>query len=138
MITRLNLDCIATAYPYEYRAFSEAYSAFDDKYSPTGDIGEHARWVVDAVSDPMVDAFQSDPNFGMPDIEDNNLVKAMKRILIRFSEDGIRAYPVVLDSETQFEVFFGVENVSQELLDLMGGKVVTEEYEYSDDIHVGW
>ena len=129
MITRLNLDCIATAYPYEYRAFSEAYSAFDDKYSPTGDIGEHARWVVDAVSDP---------NFGMPDIEDSNLVKAMKRILIRFSEDGIRAYPVVLDSETQFEVFFGVKNVSQELLDLMGDNVVTEEYEDSPDIFVAW
>jgi hypothetical protein len=44
----------------------------------------------------------------------------------------------VLDSETQFELFFGVENVSQELLDLMGDKVVTEEYEHSDDIHVGW
>ena len=138
MITRLNLDCIATVYPYEYREFSEAYSAFDDKYCLAGGIGEHARWVVDAVSDPMVDAIQNDPNFGMPDIEDNNLAKAIKRILLRFSEDGIRAYPVVLDSETRFEVFFGVENVTQELLDLMGAEVVTEEYEVNDDIHVGW
>lgn len=31
MITRLNFDCIATVYPYECCAFSEAYSAFDDK-----------------------------------------------------------------------------------------------------------
>ena len=46
MITRLNLDRIATVYPYEYRAFSEAYSAFDGKYSPGGELGDRARLVA--------------------------------------------------------------------------------------------
>lgn len=47
-------------------------------------------------------------------------------------------FPAVLDSETQFELFFGVENPTHELLDLMGEKVVTEEYEDNQDIFVAW
>lgn len=138
MITRLNLDCIARVYPYEYRAFSEAYEKFYDKYSFDGNLGEHARWVVDAVSDPMIDAVQNIPNIGMPDIEDNQMVLAMKRIIRRFDCDNITVRPAVIDNESKFEVFFGVENPTSELIDLMGEKVITEEYEPDDDIHVGW
>jgi hypothetical protein len=129
MITRLNLDCIATAYPYEYRAFNEAYSAFDDKYSPAGELGEKARFAANAATNP---------DYRIDDEDDAAFVKAIKDIIDRFANDGIRVFPAVLDSETQFELFFGVENPTRELLDLMGDKVVTEEYEDSPDIFVAW
>lgn len=129
MITRLNLDCIATVYPYEYRAFSEAYSAFDDKYSPEGELGSRARLVANAATNP---------NYHIDDENVAALVKSVKDIIDRFANDGIRVFPAVLDSETQFEVFFGVENPTRELIDLMGDKVVTEEYEDSPDIFVAW
>ena len=129
MITRLNLDCIATAYPYEYRAFSEAYSDFDDKYSPAGELGEQARLVANAATNP---------DYRIDDEDDAAFVKAIRNIIDRFANDGIRVFPAVLDSETQFELFFGVENPTRELLDLMGDKVVTEEYEDSPDIFVAW
>ena len=128
MITRLNLDCIATVYPNEYQAFSEAYDKFSDKYCSTGDLGEHARWVADAVSDPI----------DFPDEEDTVLTNAVKELIKRFERDGIQVYPVVLDSETEFELFFGVNNVTRKLIDLMGNNVVTEEYEESGDIYVAW
>lgn len=129
MITRLNLDCIATVYPYEYRAFSEAYSAFDDKYSPEGELGEQARLVANAATNP---------DYRIDDADDAAFVKAIKDIIDRFANDGIRVFPAVLDSETQFELFFGVENPTRELLDLMGDNVITEEYEDSPDIFVAW
>lgn len=129
MITRLNLDCIATAYPYEYRAFSEAYSAFDDKHSPAGELGEQARFAANAATNP---------DYRIDDEDDAVFVKAIKDIIERFADDGIRVFPAVLDSETQFELFFGVENLTRELIDLMGDKVVTEEYEDSPDIFVAW
>lgn len=129
MITRLNLDCIATAYPYEYRAFSEAYSAFDDKYSPAGELGEKARFAVNAATNP---------DYHIDDEDDAVFVKAIKDIIERFADDGIRVFPAVLDSETQFELFFGVENPTRELIDLMGDNVVTEEYGDSPDIFVAW
>ena len=129
MITRLNLDCIATAYPYEYRAFSEAYSAFDDKYSPTGELGEQARFAANAATNP---------DYRIDDEADAAFVKAIRDIIDRFANDGIRVFPAVLDSETQFELFFGVENPTRELLDLMGDNVITEEYEDSPDIFVAW
>lgn len=129
MITRLNLDCIATVYPYEYCAFSEAYSAFDDKYSPDGELGEQARLVANAATNP---------DYRIDDADDAAFVKAIKDIIDRFANDGIRVFPAVLDSETQFELFFGVENPTRELLDLMGDEVVTEEYEDSPDIFVAW
>lgn len=129
MITRLNLDCIATVYPYEYRAFSEAYSAFDDKYSPEGELGEQARFAASSATNP---------DYRIYDEDDAAFVKAIKDIIDRFANDGIRVFPAVLDSETQFEVFFGVENPTRELIDLMGDKVVTEEYEDSPDIFVAW
>ena len=129
MITRLNLDCIATAYPYEYRAFSEAYSDFDDKYSPTGELGEQARLVANAATNPAN---------RIDDEADAAFVKAIKDIIDRFANDGIRVFPAVLDSETQFELFFGVENPTRELIDLMGDNVVTEEYGDSPDIFVAW
>ncbi len=129
MITRLNIDCIATAYPYEYRAFSEAYSAFDDKYSREGELGEQARFVANAATNP---------DYRIEDEDDAAFVKAIKDIIDRFVNDGIRVFPAVLDSEPQVELFFGVENPTRELLDLMGDKVVTEEYEDSPDIFVAW
>ena len=129
MITRLNLDCIATAYPYEYRAFSEAYSDFDDKYSPAGELGEQARFAANAATNP---------DYRIDDEADAAFVKAIRDIIDRFANDGIRVFPAVLDSETQFELFFGVENPTRELLDLMGDNVVTEEYEDSPDIFVAW
>ena len=129
MITRLNLDCIATVYPYEYRAFSEAYSDFDDKYSPTGELGEQARFAANAATNP---------DYRIDDEADAAFVKAIRDIIDRFANDGIRVFPAVLDSETQFELFFGVENPTRELLDLMGDKVITEEYEDSPDIFVAW
>lgn len=129
MITRLNLDCISTVYPYEYRAFSEAYSAFDDKYSPAGELGEQARFAANAATNP---------DYRIDDEADAAFVKAIRNIIDRFANDGIRVFPVVLDSETQFELFFGVENPTRELLDLMGDNVVTEEYEDSPDIFVAW
>ena len=129
MITRLNLDCIATAYPYEYRAFSEAYSDFDDKYSPAGELGEQARFAANAATNP---------DYRIDDEADAAFVKAIRDIIDRFANDGIRVFPAVLDSETQFELFFGVENPTRELLDLMGDKVITEEYEENDDIYVGY
>lgn len=131
MITRLNFDCIATVYPYEYRAFSEAYSAVDDKYSMEGGLGEQARSVANAATNP---------NYHIDDDDEDvaALVKAVKDIIDRFANDGIRVFPVVLDSETEFDLFFGVETPTRELLDLMGDKVVTEEYEDSPDIFVAW
>ena len=129
MITRLNFDCIATVYPYEYRAFSEAYSDFDDKYSPAGELGEQARFAANAATNP---------DYRIDDEADAAFVKAIRDIIDRFANDGIRVFPAVLDSETQFELFFGVENPTRELLDLMGDKVVTEEYEDSPDIFVAW
>lgn len=129
MITRLNLDCIATAYPYEYRAFSEAYSDFDDKYSPAGELGEQARFAANAATNP---------DYRIDDEADAAFVKAIRDIIDRFANDGIRVFPAVLDSETQFELFFGVENPTRELLDLMGDNVITEEYEDSPDIFVAW
>ena len=129
MITRLNLDCIATAYPYEYRAFSEAYSDFDDKYSPAGELGEQARFAANAATNP---------DYRIDDEADAAFVKAIRNIIDRFANDGIRVFPAVLDSETQFELFFGVENPTRELLDLMGDNVITEEYEDSPDIFVAW
>ena len=129
MITRLNFDCIATAYPYEYRAFSEAYSDFDDKYSPAGELGEHARLVANAATNP---------DYRIDDEDDAAFVKAIRDIIDRFANDGIRVFPAVLDSETQFELFFGVENPTRELIDLMGDNVVTEEYEDGPDIFVAW
>ena len=129
MIPRLNLDCIATAYPYEYRAFSEAYSDFDDKYSPAGELGEQARFAANAATNP---------DYRIDDEADAAFVKAIRDIIDRFANDGIRVFPAVLDSETQFELFFGVENPTRELLDLMGDNVITEEYEDSPDIFVAW
>lgn len=129
MITRLNLDRISAVYPREYRAFSEAYSAFDDKYSPEGELGSRARLVANAATDP---------NYRIDDEADAVLVKAVKGIIDRFAHDGIRVFPAVLDSETRFELFFGVENPTRELLDLMGDNVVTEEYGDSPDIFVAW
>lgn len=129
MITRLNLDRIATVYPYEYRAFSEAYSVFDDNYSPEGELGEQARFAANAATNP---------DYRIDDEADAAFVKAIRDIIDRFANDGIRVFPAVLDSETQFELFFGVENPTRELLDLMGDNVITEEYEDSPDIFVAW
>lgn len=129
MITRLNLDRIAAVYPREYRAFSEAYSAFDDKHSSEGELGDRARLVANAATDP---------NYRIDDEADAALAKAVKGIIDRFANDGIRVFPAVLDSEARFELFFGVENPTRELLDLMGDNVVTEEYGDSPDIFVAW
>ena len=129
MITRLNLDRIATAYPCECRAFSEAYSAFDDKYSMEGTLGKRARLVANAATNP---------NYYLDDEADADLSKAVKGIIDRFANDGIRVFPAVLDSEARFELFFGVETPTRELLDLMGDNVVTEEYGDSPDIFVAW
>ena len=131
MITRLNLDSIAHQYPYKYQAFSEAYDKFDDKYSPTGELGEMARSVASAANGGHgmvggdLDAF-------------NSMVDATREIVEAFSYDGIKVYPVVLDSETQFELFFGVNDVTKELIDLLGPDGITEEYEENDDIYVGY
>ena len=131
MITRINLDSIAHQYPHKYQAFSEAYDKFDDKYSPTGELGEMARSVASAANGGHgmvggdLDAF-------------NSLVDATKGILEAFRNDGIAVYPVVLDSETQFELFFGVDDVSKELIDLLGPDCITEEYEETEDIFVAY
>lgn len=131
MITRINLDSIAHQYPYKYQAFSEAYDKFDDKYSPTGELGEMARSVASAANGGHgmvggdLDAF-------------NSMVDATREIVEAFSYDGIKVYPVVLDSETQFELFFGVNDVTKELIDLLGPDGITEEYEENDDIYVGY
>ena len=129
MITRLNLDRIATVYPYEYRSFSEAYSAFDDKYSPGGELGDRARLVANAATTMKC-------HIDDEDVAD--LAKAVKGIIDRFANDGIQVFPAVLDSETRFELFFGVVNPTRELLGLMGDEVVTEEYGDSPDIFVAW
>lgn len=129
MITRLNLDRIATVYPYEYRAFSEAYSVFDDKYSQEGELGDRARLVANAATTLK---------YHIDDEDGADLAKAVKGIIDRFANDGIQVFPAVLDSETRFELFFGVENPTRELLDIMGDEVVTEEYGDSPDIFVAW
>lgn len=131
MITRLNLTNIAHQYPDNYRVFSEAYDKFVDKYSPTGELGEMARVVADAVSGGK-------SLVGGDHAEYDAMVDATKAIVDAFSNDGIKVYPVVLDSETQFELFFGVEEVTKELIDLLGPDAITEEYEETDDIHVGY
>lgn len=66
------------------------------------------------------------------------MVDATREIIEAFSYDGIKVYPVVLDSETQFELFFGVDEVSKELIDLLGPDGITEEYEENEDIYVGY
>lgn len=131
MITRINLDSIAHQYPYKYQAFSEAYDKFYDKYSLTGELGEMARSVASAANGGHgmvggdLDAF-------------NSMVDATKGILEAFRNDGIAVYPVVLDSETQFELFFGVDDVSKEIIDLLGPECITEEYEENEDIFVAY
>lgn len=131
MITRINLDSIAHQYPYKYRAFSEAYEKFDDKYSSTGELGEMARSVANAVSGGKI-------LVGADLAEYDAMVDATREIVEAFSYDGIKVYPVVLDSETQFELFFGVDEVSKELIDLLGPDGITEEYEETEDIYVGY
>ena len=131
MITRLNLSNIAHQYPYKYRAFSEAYEKFDDKYSSTGELGEMARSVANAVSGGKI-------LVGGDLAEYDAMVDATREIVDAFSIDGIKVYPVVLDSETQFELFFGVNDVTKELIDLLGPDGITEEYEENDDIYVGY
>lgn len=129
MITRLNLSCIARVYPYEYRAFSEAYDTFCSKYSNDGELAEQSRFMVNAATNP---------DYRVDDEDDAKFVQTVKAIIKRFATDGIRVFPAVLDTETQFELFFGVENPSDELLALMGDKVLTEEYDDSDEVFVAW
>ena len=125
MITRLNLTNIAHQYPYKYRAFSEAYDNFDTKYSSTGELGEMARSVANAVSGGHI-------LVGGDLAEYDAMVDATREIVDAFSFDGIK------DSETQFELFFGVDEVTKELIDLLGPDGITEEYEENDDIYVGY
>lgn len=131
MITRLNLSNIAHQYPYKYHVFSEAYEKFVDKYSSTGELGEMARSVANAVSGGKILA-------GADLAEYDDMVDATREIVDAFFIDGIKVYPVVLDSETQFELFFGVDEVSKELIGLLGPDGITEEYEENDDIYVGY
>lgn len=131
MITRLNLSSIARRYPNRYRAFSEAYDIFEDKYSSTGELGDMARSVAGAVSGGK-------ELTGGDLAEYDAMVGATGGIVDAFSGDGIRVYPAVLDSETRFELFFGVNEVTEELIGLLGPDCVTEVYEENGDIYVGY
>lgn len=129
MITRISLDSIAAAYPYEYRAFTEAYDVFQDAYCTDGELGEHARMVADAARDP---------GYRVTEEVDTDLADSLSALLGRLGADGITAYPAVLDSETRFEVFVGVEHVTRELIDIMGPRAVGEQFEESDDLYIPW
>jgi len=135
MIYSINLTKIATKFPDLYRAFSEAYDKFDDMYSPTGEMGSMCRNIVDTVS--------GRGEFTGPDPDEVDiyylLADATKGIVEAFSTfHDIRVYPVVLDSETEFEFFFGVDDLSRlaELNGLLGDDAITGEYEETPDIYV--
>ena len=136
MIYSINLTKIATKFPDLYRAFSEAYDRFDDMYSPTGEMGNMCRNIADTVSG------RGEFTCPEPDEVDKYymLADATKGIVEAFGTfHDIRVYPVVLDSETEFEFFFGVDDLSRlaELNDLLGEDAITGEYEETPDIYVG-